>query len=413
MIVPSNNEHPRFEAPLSNNNPTPPSMPQNYRPTLTPTPSSLRPHCLARDRLRLWLPPGENARKRTSTNSNNHSTNEITISDAQLNRILEVMGSSWATSTKETYGAGLLVFHVYCDLHHVPEEQRCPISSNLLLMFLSSCAGSYSGSSLNNYTAALKAWHSLHGQPWLVQTSELKTILDGATALAPPSSKRAKRTPFTLAILTSIREHLDLDDPRDAAIFACITTTFYSIARLGEFTVPAMKDFDPAKHITRGGVAEGKDRNSLPVTIFHLPRTKSSPIKGEDAYWAAQVGPSDPKAALENHLHVNPAENSAHLFAWKHPKGLRPLTKSELTKRLASISSIANIPNLKGHSIRIGGTLEYLLRGIPFDVVKTMGRWSSEAFTLYLRQHALVMAPYIQATPALEPFTRYTMPPVR
>lgn len=151
----------------------------------------------------------------------------------------------------------------------------------------------------------------------------------------------------------------------------------------------------------------------LPVTIFHLPSTKSSPTKGEDAYWAAQNDLSDPKAALENHLRVNPAEDSAPLFAWKHPKGLRPLTKTEFLKRLASIPPITPLANLKGHSIRIGGTLEYLLRGIPFDVVKTMGRWSSEAFTLYLRQHAMVIAPYIQATPILEPFTRYTMPPIR
>ena len=42
-----------------------------------------------------------------------------------------------------------------------------------------------------------------------------------------------------------------------------------------------------------------------------------------------------------------------------------------------------------------------------------MGRWMSEAFVLYLRQHAVVMAPYMQSHPILEPFTRYTMPPVR
>ena len=51
-----------------------------------------------------------------------------------------------------------------------------------------------------------------------------------------------------------------------------------------------------------------------------------------------------------------------------------------------------------------------LLRGVPFDVVKSMGRWSSDAFLIYLRQHAVIIAPYIQGTPFLEAFTRYTMP---
>jgi hypothetical protein len=336
---------------------------------------------------------------------------DVILPDSHLDRILEVMGSSWATSTKETYGAGLLVFHVFCDSHNIAESQRCPVSSTLLLAFLSSCTGSYSGSSLANYAAGLKAWHLLHGQPWVVQANELKGILDGATALAPLSSKRPKREPFTPAIINSIRENLDLDDPRDAAIFACVTTTFYSVARLGEFTVPAIKAFNPTKHITRAHVSEIQDRHGLPVTKFHIPSTKTAPIEGEDAFWSEQTGPSDPKAALENHLRINNPNASAHLFSWKHPNGTRALSKKELLARISSISAVASLPNLKGHSLRIGGTLEFLLRGVPFDVVKSMGRWSSEAFTIYLRQHAMILAPYIQATPILEPFTRYTIPP--
>lgn len=64
---------------------------------------------------------------------------------------------------------------------------------------------------------------------------------------------------------------------------------------------------------------------------------------------------------------------------------------------------------LKGHDIQIGGTLEYLLRAVPFDNVKAMGCWSSDAFILYLRQHAVVLVPYLQNTPVLEPFMRYAL----
>ncbi|KAG2335388.1 hypothetical protein BDR05DRAFT_898613 [Suillus weaverae] len=155
-----------------------------------------------------------------------------------------------------------------------------------------------------------------------------------------------------------------------------------------------------------------EDRNHLPITSFHIPSMKSSPTEGEEAFWSVQEGLSDPKAAFDNHLQVNPARASVHLFAWKHPKGLCLLSKKELTNRISQISSIMSLPNLKGHSIRIGGTLEYLLHGVLFDVVKAMGRWSSDTFTIYLRKHAIVIAPYIQASPVLEPFTHITMPPV-
>jgi hypothetical protein len=113
-----------YNAPLPNSDRNTASIPQCYKPDLTPQPSVLRPHCLARDHLRLWTPAGISTRQAVITAEwrANHE-----ISDTQLECILDVIGSSWAQSTKETYGAGLLVFHVFCDTNNVPEDQHCPI----------------------------------------------------------------------------------------------------------------------------------------------------------------------------------------------------------------------------------------------------------------------------------------------
>ncbi|KAG2116061.1 uncharacterized protein F5147DRAFT_769451 [Suillus discolor] len=183
----------QFGAPLAQSQPVQIATPSIYKQSLTPRPSVLHPHCLARDRLRLWVPAGESTRQLASTleKSQNHE-----VSDEQLDRILDVIGSVWAQSTKETYGAGLLVFHVYCDINHVEEDKCCPVNPNLLLEFLSSCAGSYSGSAIANFVAGIKAWHLLHGRAWMIQPGELKTLLKGTSVLAPPSSKCPKRQPF-------------------------------------------------------------------------------------------------------------------------------------------------------------------------------------------------------------------------
>ncbi|KIN98975.1 hypothetical protein M404DRAFT_30938 [Pisolithus tinctorius Marx 270] len=277
------------------------------------------------------------------------------------------------------------------------------------------CAGSYSGSTLSNFTAGLHAWHLLHGLPWNINPEELWAILEGASHLAPASSKRALREPFHMNTLELFHSLMDLNDPRDAAIFACLTIVFYCVARLGEFTVPAIKQFDPSKHITRVHVTHLHDLSGLPVTKFRIPWTKMSPT-GEDAQCVPLNGAiTDPIQALEHHLHLNPADKSTHLFAWKHHiSGLRPLSKTEVTKRIISLITAHNLPNIRGHSLRIGGTLHYLLWGILFDVVKTIGRWAGDSFTVYLCQHAMILAPYLNETPALlEHFTRYTMPPVR
>ncbi|KIJ09016.1 hypothetical protein PAXINDRAFT_17891 [Paxillus involutus ATCC 200175] len=127
---------------------------------------------------------------------------------------------------------------------------------------------------------------------------------------------------------------------------------------------------------------------------FSIPATKSSP-DGEEVHCAPHepTTQTDPKSAMEAHFRINQDEPHAHLFSWKHPSGpMRPLSKKKVTKRIDSIAKAhPDLPDLKGHSLRIGGTLHYLLNGVPFNVVKTMGRWSSESFTLYLRHHALTV----------------------
>ena len=116
---------------------------------------------------------------------------------------------------------------------------------------------------------------------------------------------------------------------------------------------------------------------------------------------------------MTNHLRLNKPAPTQHIFSWDHPKGPRPLTRPAFLSRLKDLISARGDQALHGHSIRIGGTLELLLRGVPFDVVKTIGHWSSEAFVIYLRQHAVVMAPYMQGNPILQLFLRYAMPPPR
>jgi hypothetical protein len=323
-----------------------------------------------------------------------------------------VINTSWQPTTRETYGAGLLVFHVFCDQRAIPELQRCPADSLLMLTFISSCAGSYSGKTLANYFYAIRAWHTLHGAPWRMNAAEMKAALDGASILAPPSSRKPKRSPMTVATITSLATKFVLTNPLDAAVFACLTTTFFSAARLGEFTLPSLKSFVPALHVKPSDVHRNQDRHGLQVTVFKLPRTKCS-VEGEEVFWAEQQGISDPQAALFNHLSVNNPPPNLPLFSWKHPNGLRGLTRTEFLKRINLAAEELGIDSLKGHGIRIGATLEYLLRGVPFDVVKSIGRWSSEAFLLYLRQHAVIIAPYIQGSPIMDSFTRYTMPPPR
>ncbi|KIJ05857.1 hypothetical protein PAXINDRAFT_92853, partial [Paxillus involutus ATCC 200175] len=156
----------------------------------------------------------------------------------------------WADSTKELYSTSLLVFHVYCNIYDIPNMQHPPTSQNMLLAFLASCAGALLESTIFNYAAALKAWHMLHGLTWSINKLEYRALLEGVIRLTPTSSKQPKCSPFTVKILEKFREVMNLEDPCDVAIFACLILAFYCIACLGKFTVPAISKFNPAKHIS-------------------------------------------------------------------------------------------------------------------------------------------------------------------
>jgi hypothetical protein len=365
----------------------------------------LRPTCPASDRLRLWIP----------AQSSSNASPLLALTEEKRERIKDLLTNAWQESTRASYATGLLNYHVFCDEMNISEEARAPASTDIIIAFISAIAGSLAGSTVNNYINGVRTWHIIHHIEWNIDHLAVDTALRAASASAPRTSKKPPRRPVTIDYLAAILNHLDKTNPLDAAVAACLTTTFWSVSRLGEFTVKAINRFNSRMHITTKATTLAEDRNGHQVRTFKLPITKCSK-NGESTSWAQQPGPADPWEAFENHQHVNAPPPGDHIFAYKtnRRKALTPLTTRKVFERVQAITTANDLPNFEGHGLRIGGTLEYLLRGIPFDVVQSMGRWKSNAFQLYLREHAQILAPYLQANPTMNlEFVRITMPPPR
>jgi hypothetical protein len=265
-------------AALSPRNPTP------YPRTLTPAPSPLRPHCLAKDRLLLWSPVPTQAVPPGRPNAE----------DAERQRIKDTMVHAWEEDTREAYGSGLLMWHCFCDSRATPEKDRAPASQALVSAFVAHMAAAYSGKTISNYLHGVRAWHVLHSVPWHLEKGEMDTMLRAADKLTPSASKKKKRQPYTPNFITSLKGQMNLEEPLDAAVFACLTSCFYASARLGEFTVRTLQSFNPNAHVTLQNLSHDQDRNGLKVTVLHLPKTKTGGNEGEDVYWALQDGETDP-----------------------------------------------------------------------------------------------------------------------
>src|ERR1700678_2921061 len=119
---------------------------------------------------------------------------------------------------------------------------------------------------------------------------------------------------------------------------------------------------------------------------------------------------TDPYEAVNIHFQINRPSSHDHLFSYTLKGFRRPLTKQAFIKRLALAARAAGLDPLQGHGIRIGATLHYLTLGVPMEAMKVMGQWGSDAFLRYLRKHAQILTPYIQASPEVhDAFSRFML----
>lgn len=139
---------------------------------------------------------------------------------------------------------------MFCDFKSMPKMERVPVAADIMSAFITHLAGANAPSTVVNYMSAIQAWHAIHGLNWSINERETELLYKAAQNLAPPTSKRPMWEPYTLATISAIQEHLDLALLLHAVVFACLTTTFFVAARTGKFTIPNLKAFDPARHVT-------------------------------------------------------------------------------------------------------------------------------------------------------------------
>jgi hypothetical protein len=367
------------------------SRPQRYaKDSFLPTHDPKLPRVLAEHRLLDWLPHAQAIVTDTAGRL-------IPLSHELHDRAREATFLSYAPATWKTYGSGLADFIQFCIQNHIPEHSRVPLSLELARVWIAARVGVIGESAMKSYVHAVHAWESINGYSNAFDTHDLQRLFRSVAKHAPV--KRRLRAPIRITLLERIHLTLDFTSHFDIAFSACLKTTYWATARLGETTLATQGCFDPRYHLTPNQVVEETSPDGHEVTIFRLPWTKVS-ANGEDVYWAKQHGDSDPKAALALHLRSNNPPHDGPLFAYRiGDSRWTPMTGVRFRDKLKSVCDELGVPQQHGHGLRIGNTLELLLRGLSFEAVKAKGRWSGDSFKQYLRDHAMILAPYIQADP--------------
>lgn len=290
----------------------------------------------------------------------------------------KALNSAWADSTIKSYSHSIKVFLSFCKKYRIPAEQTFPSSDYLVCAFIAEQLETVSQSTIKNYVSAIRAWHIHNG--YAFSRSDRLNLLTRASR--PLANKNPPRPPVTIEMLLALASKLDLNSPFDACVFACATTAFWGLARLGEL-LPTTYNFkhNPAPFPTPASITQGS-QDSLKV---RLPWTKVKKWNGEDIYLTIQDNKSDPVKALQKHLALNQFPDSTVLFSYKDVYGFTALLKQQFLSRCNDIWGACGLTQTSGHSFRIGGTSHLLICGVHPDIIKKTGRWSSDSFLRYWR----------------------------
>ena len=162
-------------------------------------------------------------------------------------------------------------------------------------------------------------------------------------------------------------------------LWAACCLSFFGVLRSGEFTAPEEGDFDPGQHLSYSDIAVHSLSNPKTLSV-RIKQSKIDPFRlGVTIFVGKTESLLCPVGAILAYMALRgPGEGPFFRFQ----NGL-PLSRSRLVSALLKVLTEAgfNPEDYAGHSCRIGAAA----CGIPAGTIKTLGRWKSEAYRLYVR----------------------------
>lgn len=295
-----------------------------------------------------------------------------------------------AESTRRSYSVGQRRFIAFCQQLGNLDAAGSPLPASewTLCLFATELAKSINASSIKVYLSAVRALHIEQGfQDPLINYPRLQRVLRGIKRTQ--GCTRAERLPVTNSIMSIIKNSLDLQCYDHCMFWAACTLAYFGFLRSAEFTVPSLAAFSSEVHLQVNDI-EIDSMVSPSCIRVHLKASKTDPFRRG---CFIHIGRGTPQlCAIEAMLvYLNMRGNGpGPLFLLQ--SGL-PLSRSLLTDWIRKIVHAAGVHgNFASHSFRIGAATVAARNGVPDHLIQTLGRWSSNAYQLYIRTPTDVLA---------------------
>lgn len=209
-----------------------------------------------------------------------------------------------------------------------------------------------------------------------------KTLRGAMKTLSKPVSRKDPISLEDIEIVAS-----GSGNSLDERLFLTILSIgFHGLHRLGELTIPDSSSLtENRKSILRHTLKFSRCGRYAKYT---LPYHKGDPyFLGSEVLLASCDLPGVcPVAALKAYLPMRDTQFPQLPYLLVTSKGKRP-TRSWFLQRFHEFFD----HNKSGHSLRSGGATALGQAGMPMEFIQIAGRWSSEAFRIYVRDHPLLM----------------------
>jgi integrase len=192
------------------------------------------------------------------------------------------------------------------------------------------------------------------------------------------------------ALLISDLEHafevLDSSIYDNRLFLTLLSVGFFSLQRLGELVEPDRKELRSYRKLpVRHSLRFGRDDSTFEYT---LPTHKADPtFKGNTIFITFVASRCDPVASMREYIKLRDSRHSFLPELWLRESGKRP-SRSWF---LSILKKLFPDPDISGHSLRAGGATYLATEGVPEERIQRIGRWSSNAFQIYIREHPMML----------------------
>lgn len=306
----------------------------------------------------------------------------------ELHRLLGLaLESAWDPSTRRAYRSHLSSYLEFIQIHNLDPNP----TEHTLALYVVFMSQTIKPSSVEVYlTGIVHFLTPTYPAVRAARSSRLVTqALRGCKKLynVPVVRKRPLHLSEIEAVAKSYRFR---HSHNDYLFLSQLLVGFFGLLRLGELVYPNDPTLDCPRKMTA--------RQSLSVSpsdlSFVLPYHKADRFyEGNKVLILANSTCANPILAIQSYLSSRDQLFPKNRDLWILHDGTKP-RRSWFLNRLHEFFD----SSVGGHSLRAGGATALAERGVPFHFIQTIGRWSSEAFRIYVRQHPLVLHASITET---------------